>query len=228
VRYPEQSGSASTGKDDDRPETGDRPAQRPATGPVDPAVPAEDLLAPQAAGDTAAMLDELAKRLGKMEELLAEFHRRSSHRETIIDRLHEENQQFRGGIGRLILEPVVADLIRLHDQLSREVRRLGTDGQDEQLLWSFAEDVAQILDRCGIEVFSAEPGDPFEAHRHRPLAVVSCHDQSRHNTVAEVIAAGFLERETGRVRRPVQARFYQYIPGLGAAGPDHGTAEPVR
>jgi hypothetical protein len=97
--------------------------------------------------------------------------------------------------------------------VTREVRRLESDGQDPRLLWSFAEDVRQILDRCGIDVFSAEPGDPFDRDRHRPLAVVLCQDESRHNTVAEVVAAGFAERETGRVRRPVHARFYQYTPG---------------
>ena len=165
------------------------------------------------AGDTGAVPGDLAGRLGRVEAQLAEFHRRSAHRELVIDRLHEENQQLRGGIARLILEPVVADLIRLDDQLTREVRRLESDGQDPRLLWSFAEDVRQILDRCGIDVFSAEPGDPFDRDRHRPLAVVPCQDESRHNTVAEVVAAGFAERETGRVRRPVYARFYQYSPG---------------
>jgi len=165
------------------------------------------------AGDTGAVPGDLAGRLGRVEAQLAEFHRRSAHRELVIDRLHEENQQLRGGIARLILEPVVADLIRLDDQLTREVRRLESDGQDPRLLWSFAEDVRQILDRCGIDVFSAEPGDPFDRDRHRPLAVVPCQDESLHNTVAEVVAAGFAERETGRVRRPVHARFYQYSPG---------------
>ena len=50
------------------------------------------------AGDTGAVLGELAGRLGRVEEQLAEFHRRSAHRELVIDRLHEENQQLRGGI----------------------------------------------------------------------------------------------------------------------------------
>ena len=178
------------------------------------------------AGAAGAALGELADRLARVEEQLAEFHRRSAHREQVIDRLHEENQQLRGGFARIILEPVVADLIRLDDQLNREVRRLESDGQDPRLLWSFAEDIRQILDRCGIDVFSAEPGDPFERDRHRALAVVACHDESRHNSVAEVVAAGFAERETGRVRRPVQARFYQYTPGPGETGPGSDTAQP--
>ena len=83
------------------------------------------------------------------------------------------------GSARLILEPVVADLIRLYDQLAREVRRLDAAGQDRRLIRSFAEDVGQILDRCGIEVFSAEPGDPFERDRHRAAGRGACDDQSR-------------------------------------------------
>jgi molecular chaperone GrpE len=167
---------------------------------------------PPTAGDTVAIRHELAGRFDKIEGQLSDFHRRSAHRESLIDRLHEENQRLRGGIGRAVLEPVVADLIRLYDQLNREAHRLGTGGQADPLLWSFAEDVAQILDRCGYEVFSAEPGDPFLRERHRPLAVVPCDDESRHNTVAEVVADGFTERDTGRVRRPLHARFHQYSP----------------
>ena len=94
----------------------------------------------------------------------------------------------------------------------------GSGGQHGRLLSSFAEDVAQILDRCGYEVFSAEPGDPFLRERHRPLAVVPCDDESGHNTVAEVVAAGFVERDTGRVRRPLHARFHQYSPERGETG----------
>lgn len=167
----------------------------------------------QGQGDASpALPGELAGHLDKIEAQLAEFHRRSAHRESVIDQLHEENQRLRGGLGRIILDPVVTDLIRLYDQLAGEVRRLEADGQDARLLWSFAEDVAQILGRCGVEIFSAEPGDPFERGRHRALAVLACDDESRHNTVAEVVAVGFFERDTGRIRRPVHARVHQYSP----------------
>jgi molecular chaperone GrpE len=42
-------------------------------------------------------------------------------------------------------------------------------------------------------------------------------DMARDNTVADVVAVGFAERETGRVRRPVQARFYRYSPAPAEA-----------
>jgi molecular chaperone GrpE len=194
--------------------------------PIDEPVPEEAAAPPcekatqQEESGADAALAGLAGRLAKVEEQLAEFHRRAAHRESVIDRLHEENTELRSGLSRIILEPAVADLIRLYDELDRECRRLESNAENWQLMRSFADDVALILDRCGIEVFSAEPGEPFQPDRHRPLAVVPCDDQARHNTVAEVLAAGFAERESGRVRRPVQARFHRYIPTAGAAGQD--------
>jgi molecular chaperone GrpE len=171
------------------------------------------MTSPEAGADVTAALSDLATRCGQIEGQLAEFHQRSAHRETVIDRLHAENQRLGSGLGRIILEPVVTDLIRLHDQLTAEARRLEEGGQDQRLIWSFADDVAQILDRCGIDMFSAEPGDPFDRERHRALAVVACEDDAQDNTVAEVVATGFAERETGRVRRAAQTRVHKYAAG---------------
>ncbi len=170
--------------------------------------------APAGGEDVPGLLGELSGRLDTVAEHLAEFHRRAAHRESVIDWLHEENQRLNGGIARMVLEPVVADLIRLHDQLAREARRLDDGDGDGELLRSFADDVVQILDRCGIDAFSAACGDPFERGRHRPVGVVACDDESQHNTVAEVVAIGFYERDTDRVRRPVHAHFHQYSPGV--------------
>jgi molecular chaperone GrpE (heat shock protein) len=182
---------------------------------------------PVPAGDTGdpGPLGELAGRLTRIEQHLAESHRRAAHRETVIDRLHEENQHLRNGVARVLLEPVTADLIRLHDQLAREAKRFEAAGQDGQLLRSFAGDVELILDRCGIETFSAEPGDPFERGRHRAVGVVPCAAESQHNTVAEVVAAGFYERDTSQVRRSLQARFHQFSPEERPDKPD--AAQPL-
>lgn len=171
----------------------------------------EEPASPAACPDTGG-LGKLASRLGRVEEQLAGFHQRAAHREAVIDQLHEENQLLKAGLSRMVLEPVVTDLIRLHDQLSREARRQAGDGQDATLTCSFVDDVSQILERCGIDMFTAGPGDPFDPSRHHPLAVVASAEEARHNTVAEVLGAGFTDRDTGHVRRPLQARFHQYLP----------------
>jgi molecular chaperone GrpE len=213
-------------RDGDRSRPVDQPGEwSPTPEPEEPPASGTAGGPPQEGNGAGAALAELTGRLAKVEEQLAEFHRRAAHREAVIDRLHEENTQLRTGLSRIILEPVVADLIRLYDQLSRESQRLENNAENGQLMRSFADDIALILDRCGIELFWAEPGDPFQPDRHRPLAVVACDDGARHNTVAEVLAAGFAERETGRVRRPVQARFHRYAPAGDAAGQEGGAPQ---
>jgi len=176
--------------------------------------------APLTRQDAAEMCGELAGRLDRVTEQLADFHRRSVHRESVIDHLHAENRQLQSGMNKAILDPVVGDLIRLYDQIDREVRRLKAAGEDERLLWSFADDVVMILDRCGVEAYTAEPGDPFDRDRHRPVGVVTSPDETRNNTVAGMTAVGFADRASGRVRRPLQAQFYQYAPASGTAQGD--------
>jgi molecular chaperone GrpE len=220
VNDPKQSGSAAQGKRGSPAGPGGQPPE-PGRQPPKPG------RQPPKPGRQPPKPGGLASRLGKVEEQLAEFHRRAAHREAVIDRLHEQNQRLSEGLGRAYLEPVIADLIRLYDQLNREVRRLEASGQDGKLLGSFADEVVQILDRCGVEAFTAEPGDPLERGRHRALAVVACDDESWHNTLAEVVTAGFADRETGRIRRPVQARVFQYSAAPGAAGQAPSTARSL-
>jgi len=168
---------------------------------------------PSPTSDEPSALDLVLERLARVEAHLTQFDRRSAHREAVIDRLHEENEELRAGVSRAVLEPAVADLVRLHDGLVREAARLEgrpPDPDPSRVLDGFADEVELILDRCGVELFSAKPGAPYQPGEHRPLAVVPTDDPEQHNTVAEVIAVGFRQRDTGRVRRPVQARFHQY------------------
>ncbi|GAA4239854.1 hypothetical protein GCM10022254_62260 [Actinomadura meridiana] len=174
------------------------------------------------------------ERLAAIEAAVAEFNRRSAHRESVIDRLHEENQRLRDGVQRAILEPVVADLLRLYDSLLREAARLAaeeTDPAQSRLLASFADDTLLTLERCGLDEFTALPGEPFDAGRHAVTSVVPVDDEALDNTVAEVIATGFVERETGRVRRPLRAHFHRYQPPAPTntpadSDPDDEPAEP--
>ncbi len=171
-----------------------------------PDEPSNDIAGEQPDPVTAA-LGAVTERLDRLESALADFHRRSAHREAIIDRLHEENQSLRNGLRRELLEPVVADLVRLHDGLTRQAEHLAGE-----LLTGFAEDVALALDRCGVEVVPAVPGEAFEAGRHAVGGLAPCADPELHNTVAVPLTAGLRDRETGRVRRPAKAIFHRADP----------------
>lgn len=164
---------------------------------------------------------EIAQRLGLVEAQLADFHRRSAHRETIIDRLHAENQQFRDGLRRVVLEPVVTDLLRLYDSMARDAARVtAADPQTGRILASYADEVELAVERCGYELFSTVVGDGYQSGRHAPAGTVRTADPALDNTVAEPLSAGLLEIETGKVRRPSRARFHRYEPPVAATTDD--------
>ena len=167
---------------------------------------AEEALAPVKAN----WAERVVSRLEAVERAAEEFHRRAAHRESIIDRLHAENRELRAGETQAVLEPVIADLVRLLDALNNEARRiepLADGAQPAAMLRSFASDVELILDRCGVEVFSAEPGAPYQRGQHRPVGIVVTEEPARHNTIASIVGVGLRDR-MGNVRRPVPARFF--------------------
>lgn len=160
---------------------------------------------------------DLAERLSAVETAVKDFHRRAAHRELVIDRLHEENQSLRNGMRREVLEPVVADLVRLYDGLTAQAQHLSSE-----LFASFADDVVLVLDRCGIEVVAAVAGEPFQSGLHAVGSVVECADPALHNTVAAPLLAGLRERDTGRMRRLAKASFHrvEHTEQVEQAAPD--------
>jgi molecular chaperone GrpE (heat shock protein) len=169
--------------------------------------------------------DAVAAALDRMSSRIDEFHERAAHREKVIDRLHEENVGLRAGVREAILAPVVADLIRLFDGLSRQGARL-LDGPDPagraagQLFASYADDVALALDRCGVEIAEAKAGDVFDPGHHAAASVVDTADPAAHNTLAEVLSVGIRDRDSGRLRRPARVRVCRYRESTAGEGED--------
>lgn len=155
---------------------------------------------------------EIIARLDLIEQQATEYHRRSAHRESVIDHLHAENQELRDNARRSVFEPVAADLVRLYDSLGREADRLSGTGPDPaiaKLMMGFAEDVELVLDRCGFEPVTAAAGDPFMVGEHAVVAVDDTDDESLNNTVARVVATGLRDKATGQVRRPLKVRVHR-------------------
>jgi molecular chaperone GrpE (heat shock protein) len=175
------------------------------------AVPGEAALAeaaPAGAGDGRAAFEaEIRDALAGLTARLDREHERAAHREAVIDRLHEENQRLRRGELQAMLEPVRAALYRLHDQARREAGRLAGPGAAEPpdpvrtagLFTAVADDVADALARLGVERFGVRPGEPYDASRHRPVAVTPVADPDRDGLVTGVQADGF--EQGGKVLR---------------------------
>jgi molecular chaperone GrpE len=160
----------------------------------------------------AAELSRVFERLDVLVAQGAEYHRRSAHREAVIDRLHEENQKLRDEVRASVFDPITADLMRLYESFRRDADRLTESGADlglVKLMESYADDVELILDRCGLEPFSATVGEPFRRGDHVVAGTVETSDPAQRDRIAEVIAVGFRDRATGQIKRPLRAKFYR-------------------
>ena len=78
-----------------------------------------------------------------------------------------------------------------------------------KLMESYADDVELILDRCGLEPFSAVVGERFQRGAHVVAGTVEASDPAQRDRIAEVIAVGFRDRATGQIKRPLRAKFYR-------------------
>ena len=91
-----------------------------------------------------AELSHISDQLNDLVAQGAEYHRRSVHREAVIDRLHEENQKLRDEVRASVFDPITADLMRLYDSFRRDADRLTESGADPglvKLMESYADDV---------------------------------------------------------------------------------------
>jgi len=161
------------------------------------------------ADDLAAQVAALAAELRDMRREMHGADERAAARERIIDRLHEDNQRLRAGDRQLVLRPVLTDLQRLRNDLLRQAGAVpGEMGGDAvgALLRSYAHSVELSLERGGVEVLRPAPGDPFDAARHRPQAVLPAPGPEADGTVADVLADGYFETVTERVLTPATVR----------------------
>jgi molecular chaperone GrpE len=173
---------------------------------------ADDNIAEPHGGIGAAELSSISKWLGDLAAQTAEFHRRSVHREAVIDRLHEENEKLRDEIRASVFDPITADLMRLYDSFQRDVHRLTASGADPglvKLMQSYAEEVELILDRCGLEPFSAAVGEAFHRSDHVVAGTVEAPDAAHCEGIAEVLTVGFRDRATGQIKRPLRAKVFR-------------------
>jgi len=150
------------------------------------------------AEETESVLDRLDARLAEAQRLLA-------RQAELTERLHAENQNLRAGELRSAQLPLVRDLIRLCDDLGR-MRSVAVESVSD--LTVIHESLLDILARNGIEAFSPEPGEPFDARIHSVAGIETTEDERLDRTVAEVVRNGF-RWSPGEVVRVAEIRAYR-------------------
>lgn len=165
-----------------------------------------------------ADLAGLGSALARLTTVIEREHERATHREAIIDRLHEDNQTLRQGELAKMFDPVRNALYRLHDLTRREAERWAEPRPPDPahiapLLAALTDELAEALARTGVERFVVKPGDPFDPARHRPVGTLRVADPALEGTVATVHTDGFEQGE--RVARRADVIVAKSAPGDG-------------
>jgi molecular chaperone GrpE (heat shock protein) len=119
------------------------------------------------------------------------------HKESQIDRMHEELQRHRSSLLTQAMRPLIGGIIRTHDDTNKIAQALGRKDPAEltpervaKVLAGLCEDLELVLEQNGVTVFR-EHGDEFDPRRQQAIRKVSTANAVSAGKVAERIHVGF-------------------------------------
>lgn len=171
----------------DAPDEDDTPEARPPGADGEPEHPL---------GALREQLSALASRVDELVTAAAREQERAAFRESVIDRLHAENQLLRRGELDALFQPVRDGVVALHDLARRaagQYRRTEapTAERGAALLDTLAEEAADVLARLGVTRIEPVAGELFDAARHRGVGTARAQQPWQDNTIADVFGTGF-------------------------------------
>lgn len=136
-------------------------------------------------------------------------------KESQINKLHAELQEYKSGFILNILKPIVHDLITMHDNFGKLVYdRSKSLSSDELKLYSGIQtDIEDILYRYGFECFSTDADVvDFDSKRQRIAKTSVTNDESKDRKISERLRKGFTYQ--GLLIRPEFVNVYTYKPDV--------------
>jgi molecular chaperone GrpE (heat shock protein) len=187
--------------------------------------PAErrDLAVPAPLAEAASLLEIVERGFDRLARAFDDKLAYDAHKESQIDALHRELQEHRGGLLARAVRPLLAGLIRLHDDLGRAAEVVVEADLDVvRRLQEFQDDVEILLGDYGVTVFR-EPVERFEPRRQTVRRTIDADPPECAGAIACRVRPGFerdgelLQKE--RVDVYVAAREPAGEPGAARARP---------
>jgi molecular chaperone GrpE (heat shock protein) len=176
----------------------------PAASTAEPAV--EPAASQPAAGDSAAAselagilatLSSVGSRVDEVAATAAELARLRTRDTDLIARLHDDVTRLRTGEIATALNPVVAGMIKLHDQMVS----LGALDDQASPVGMLHTQLLQTMElTCAVKPFAPAPGERFDPSRHTGTRRIPTTDPSADGTIAGTIRAGFARADGSVVR----------------------------
>lgn len=125
---------------------------------------------------------------------------RSEREGQIIDKMHSELQDYRSDLYVQLLRPVLNDIIALREHILKLAADYSEKAIEEQfvpleIIASYGDDLATILEDNEVEVYSCQAGDPFDPTRNKAIAKVETDDAELDKSVAATFGEGYLYRD---------------------------------
>ena len=157
-------------------------------------------------------IDEIVHRFeeavgARCSEILEAFQEKLAYdrfKEEQVRQLHSELQSYKSDLVAKAMRPLVAGMIRLHEDMGRMVDFFQESEDDklerERVLKNFAglrEDIIEVLDQSGIVAYNdSGPGQEFNPRRQRLLKKVPASDPDLVGKVVESLRYGFDHGDT--------------------------------
>lgn len=176
--------------------------------------PADALRAPRDADDLERELKNFRKELALLRKEFQGKLKFDSHKNKIIDKLHQDLQEYKSDFVKKSIKTIIMDLIQFIDN----IRKLGDhysardpsendSGKLLELLKNIPSDLEDLFYRQGVHPFTSE-SDDFDPTRQRVLKTLITQDPKKDKTVAESLRPGY--EWDGQVIRPEMVAAYIY------------------
>lgn len=159
-------------------------------------------------------LDRIVQRLDQLSREFESKIKYDTHKEKIIDSLHQELQQYKDDIVKKHLLSVLMDVIKIIDDIRKWLNHYSHQEEAArdplklvQYLESIPSDLEDLFYWQGVKPFTCSDG-AFDPARQRITKKIETPDKSRDKTVAESLRVGY-EWE-GKVIRPEMVAIYSY------------------
>ncbi|MBN2695625.1 nucleotide exchange factor GrpE [bacterium] len=149
--------------------------------------------------------DGVDKLLGAFESKI----KYDQHKETIIDRLHSELQQFKSDFYRKLLQPIILDLIFFADQLDKNIPFLKDKSAEEifKYLSDIPSEIRDILYRQGVESYQIE-SDIFNPTQQKIAKTEITNDSTLDKKISQRRSFGY--NWEGRTIKPETVDIFVY------------------
>lgn len=170
--------------------------------------------------ERATALGELKEGVDALSEQFKARISKTDYEEATLKRISDELDRHRSGLYRKIVEPLINEIIDVHQDMSITVasyRRKADEGDLDDTAARVRRDLDEfrlmlgdILRNWNVEVWRPEPGEPLEPLRCRAVRAVPTDDENGHRTVAESLTCGYAFE--GKILRPAQVVAFTYKP----------------